>query len=305
MNKFLSGSEKPESIVPAQSQSKKKQPPALDDTGVEINTNVKYAILQAIQQNPTHGILSLFNETEHEKHANIVPTIKQKTKSKFGDYTCDIVLVLFGYYKKQNKTNEVPFNPKEVAESIANKIEHESIHHIECAPTGYINIFVHENHDAMAPKNKKQKLEQQVVQQQQKHKLTTTIVPSKFSQEEFDIYKKYQVAIHGDQPQDVTESGYKRFLCDTGLVDLPREKKPFQGYGSYHIQYRLDDKLIGVSVVDVLPHGLSSVYFFYLPEYSHLSLGVYSVLLEIDMIAKELSTEFTYYYLGYYIHRYV
>ncbi len=37
--------------------------------------------------------------------------------------------------------------------------------------------------------------------------------------------------------------------------------------GCYHMKYYLDKKLIAVGVVDILPHGLSSVYFYYAPEY--------------------------------------
>ncbi len=78
------------------------------------------------------------------------------------------------------------------------------------------------------------------------------------------------------------------------------------GYGSFHQYYRLDGKLIAVGVLDVL-HScalkrsrappffraqpepdldlcvvscrcLTSVYFFYDPDYAFLSLGVYSAL---------------------------
>ena len=38
------------------------------------------------------------------------------------------------------------------------------------------------------------------------------------------------------------------------------------------------DKLIAVGVLDILPRCVSSVYFFYDPDYSFLSLGVYSAL---------------------------
>jgi arginine-tRNA-protein transferase len=88
----------------------------------------------------------------------------------------------------------------------------------------------------------------------QKHKLTTTFAPSIFTQEEFEIYKTYQIAIHQDLPEDVTEKGYTRFLCNTPLMDItkPRNNKPFNGYGSFHLQYRIDGKLIGVSVVDIV-----------------------------------------------------
>ena len=40
----------------------------------------------------------------------------------------------------------------------------------------------------------------------------------------------------------------------------------------------LSGKLIAVGVLDVLPQALSSVYFFYDPEYSFLSLGTYSAV---------------------------
>lgn len=50
------------------------------------------------------------------------------------------------------------------------------------------------------------------------------------------------------------------------------------GYGSFHQQYWLDKKLIAVGVIDVLPLCVSSVYFFYDPDYSFLSLGTYASL---------------------------
>ena len=50
------------------------------------------------------------------------------------------------------------------------------------------------------------------------------------------------------------------------------------GCGSFHQQYWLDGKLIGVGVIDILPRCLSSVYFFYDPDYHFLSLGTYASL---------------------------
>lgn len=50
------------------------------------------------------------------------------------------------------------------------------------------------------------------------------------------------------------------------------------GYGSFHQQYWLGQKLIAVGVIDILPHCVSSVYFFYDPDYGHLSLGTYASL---------------------------
>lgn len=38
------------------------------------------------------------------------------------------------------------------------------------------------------------------------------------------------------------------------------------------------DKLVAVGVIDILPQCTSSVYFFYDPDYSFLSIGTYSAL---------------------------
>lgn len=56
------------------------------------------------------------------------------------------------------------------------------------------------------------------------------------------------------------------------------ENCPTTGYGSFHQQYWIDDRLIGVGVIDILPKSLSSVYFFYDPEFEFLSLGTYASL---------------------------
>lgn len=59
-----------------------------------------------------------------------------------------------------------------------------------------------------------------------------------------------------------------------------------------------------MGVIDILPTCVSSVYFYYDPEFSFLSLGVYSALSEIAFANKlrVSSPTIKYYYLGFYIH---
>lgn len=78
---------------------------------------------------------------------------------------------------------------------------------------------------------------------------------------------------------------------------------PPQGFGSFHYQYYLDSVLIAVGVIDVLPECVSSVYFYYDPEYSFLSLGTYASLREIALVRElsKSSPKLTNYYLGFYI----
>lgn len=51
--------------------------------------------------------------------------------------------------------------------------------------------------------------------------------------------------------------------------------------GCFHMKYYFDSKLIAVGVVDIVEDGLSSVYFFYDPEFKDYRLGVFSSLIEI------------------------
>ena len=76
------------------------------------------------------------------------------------------------------------------------------------------------------------------------------------------------------------------------------------GYGSFHHQYRLNGKLIAVGVVDILNTCVSSVYFFYDPDYHFLNLGTYSAMREIELVRRlnRLDKEIKWYYLGFYVH---
>ncbi|XP_048406724.1 arginyl-tRNA--protein transferase 1 isoform X3 [Stegostoma tigrinum] len=123
-------------------------------------------------------------------------------------------------------------------------------------------------------------------------------------QESYQIYKRYQMAIHKDPPDKATEHQYTRFLCDSPLQAENPIDGPASGYGSFHQQYWLDGKIIAVGVIDILPHCTSSVYLYYDPDYAFLSLGVYSALREIAFTTQLQKTvpSIRYYYMGFYIH---
>lgn len=137
--------------------------------------------------------------------------------------------------------------------------------------------------------------------------------------EKHALYVKYQTMIHHDNPDELTEAGFRRFLIDTPFTrdatmgdqdewdvldnwvknwspDGPRQKN--KRVGPVHECYYLDEKLIALSVLDFLPNSLSSVYFIYDPDYANLSLGTLLGLREV-LMCHELNIP--YYYLGYYI----
>uniref|UniRef100_A0A914E8N3 N-end rule aminoacyl transferase C-terminal domain-containing protein n=1 Tax=Acrobeloides nanus TaxID=290746 RepID=A0A914E8N3_9BILA len=90
--------------------------------------------------------------------------------------------------------------------------------------------------------------------------------------ESFIVYKKYQEKFHNlihgiDEFLDYTETPFENLDQDSGKI-----------YGTYHLQYLLDGRIIGVGVIDILPRCLLSQYFYYDPDYAFLNLGTFSVL---------------------------
>ncbi|XP_055943950.1 arginyl-tRNA--protein transferase 1-like isoform X1 [Argiope bruennichi] len=145
------------------------------------------------------------------------------------------------------------------------------------------------------------------------HKLELRLIRSHPKSKEFlstydeshKLYVKYQMAIHHDAEEDCDKESYDMFLVES-LFEKPEasSSSPEPSYGSYHQQYWLDGKLIAVGVLDILPYCLSSVYFYYDPDYSFLSLGTYAALREIAFTRElnKIYPDLQYYYMGYYIH---
>lgn len=44
-------------------------------------------------------------------------------------------------------------------------------------------------------------------------------------------------------------------------------------YGTHHQLYRIDGELVAMSVLDILPGGVSGVYFMYSSKWEHCQLG--------------------------------
>ncbi|XP_049620429.1 arginyl-tRNA--protein transferase 1 isoform X2 [Suncus etruscus] len=124
-------------------------------------------------------------------------------------------------------------------------------------------------------------------------------------QESFRVYKRYQTVVHKDPPDKPTVNQFTRFLCSSPLEAETPPSGPPCGFGSFHQQYWLDDRLVAVGVLDILPRCVSSVYLYYDPDYSFLSLGIYSALREIAFtrqLHETSSCQLNYYYMGFYIH---
>lgn len=144
------------------------------------------------------------------------------------------------------------------------------------------------------------------------HRLTVRLVRSAPPSPEFkatleashEVYKKYQMAIHGDTPQKCRMEQYRRFLVDSPLHPQDSPLGWDCGYGSYHQQYFIDDRLVMVGVLDILTNCVSSKYLYYDPQYGSLRLGVFSALNELALVRRlhSVNPQLRYYCMGYYVH---
>jgi arginine-tRNA-protein transferase len=76
----------------------------------------------------------------------------------------------------------------------------------------------------------------------------------------WNVFLAYQTKVHKEPKSRWNHQSFKRFLCSGLNRKIIRIDDITQKLGSYHQCYRLDGKLIAVGVLDLLPHGVSSVY---------------------------------------------
>ena len=109
------------------------------------------------------------------------------------------------------------------------------------------------------------------------------------TQQHLDLFDKYHLYMRdkkGWSYEKTTAQRYYQSFVD-GAEDF-----------GYEILYFDNTKLIGVDLIDILDDGISSIYFYYDPDYSQLSLGKLSLLIQINL-AKKKSKRWI--YLGYYV----
>jgi len=108
--------------------------------------------------------------------------------------------------------------------------------------------------------------------------------PSEPTPDKHRLFISYVLAQHdGQMPHDYDD--FVRFLYDS-----PTETREFV--------YRLEGRVVGLSLVDHCPDALSSVYMYYDPAVARRSLGTFSILWEIEFCRRY---GISHYYLGYHV----
>ena len=124
-----------------------------------------------------------------------------------------------------------------------------------------------------------------------KKNLNTEIVVQRpsLSDEHLKLYNKYhnwKAKKDGWRGKNITHNEYNENFVE-GAHNFGKE-----------VLYIIDGKLVGVDLIDIVDDGISSIYFYYDPDFSHLSLGTYSLLYQVAL-AKNL--QLPYIYLGYWV----
>ncbi|KAK9234591.1 arginine-tRNA-protein transferase [Lipomyces kononenkoae] len=145
------------------------------------------------------------------------------------------------------------------------------------------------------------------------HKFVVRLVRPDCTDEKFELYRHYQKTCHHEPDSKITRHGFKRFLCGQPFefeqnsdphalaiaITEGGHQPPTKRLGLWHQLYYLDNQLIAMAVLDILPDSVSSVYFMCREDFSKYSLGKLSACREI---ALALEDQRTYYHMGLYIY---
>jgi arginine-tRNA-protein transferase len=120
-----------------------------------------------------------------------------------------------------------------------------------------------------------------------KNKLTSILIkPAQFEQNHYEMYMQYQQDRHQEGSMaDSNEEDYINFLASDWCNTL-------------FVEFSVEGECAAIAIVDLLDNALSAVYTFFDPKFSHLSLGTYAVLWQIEY-AKKMNLDFV--YLGFWI----
>ena len=119
------------------------------------------------------------------------------------------------------------------------------------------------------------------------NKFSVKLLPLTFDKEHYDLYVDYQNKRHrsGDKGGD-DMADYNDFLIKSNV-------------NSKLVEFRLNNQLKMVTIIDIIKDGISAVYTFYDCNNQKLSLGTMSIIWLLELCKNE---NLPYLYLGYWIH---
>lgn len=116
--------------------------------------------------------------------------------------------------------------------------------------------------------------------------LTVNICSNEYKDEHYELYERYLASRHKNGGMDdTTPEKYQGFLtCD--WMD------------TRFVEFRMDEKLVGVAVTDFMHDSLSALYTYFDPSLASRSLGTFSILWQLHA-TRQFNKRWV--YLGYWI----
>lgn len=116
--------------------------------------------------------------------------------------------------------------------------------------------------------------------------LAVSVLPAQYQEEHYRLYRKYIHRRHADGGMDVDDpTRYLEFLGSRWM-------------DTRFVEFRLQERLLMVAVIDLMHDGLSAVYTFFDPDEASRSLGTQAVLWQVEEARRR---QLPYVYLGYWI----
>lgn len=120
------------------------------------------------------------------------------------------------------------------------------------------------------------------------------------------LRKNEDINVHAGAPELTDEKCrlYGRYLRerhDSEDHDSPEDLRRFlyrSPVWTLELEYRLKDRLIAVSILDICRRSMSSVYTYFDPDFSTASIGTFTALKEIEICLRR---GIHHYYLGFYV----
>ena len=119
------------------------------------------------------------------------------------------------------------------------------------------------------------------------NKLSVKLLPLNFNEEHYNLYVNYQNKRHrnNDKSEDDV-ADYNDFLINSNV-------------NSKLVEFRLNNQLKIITIIDIIDDGISAVYTFYDCSDQKLSLGTMSIIWLLEYCKKE---SLPFLYLGYWIY---
>ncbi|KAJ9455129.1 Arginyl-tRNA--protein transferase 2 [Diplonema papillatum] len=146
-------------------------------------------------------------------------------------------------------------------------------------------------------------------------RIDVRLVPPSITEEKFSLFQDYQREVHHEgagsgkrtlsvlrffdaDPSDSPRAAFLKYLVHSPISRWTAENT----CGTYHFEYRLNGRLFMVTVADILPDCINSVYCFYDPRDRGLMPGKFSILFEMEWMRKQhFHQNFSWYYLGMFL----